>query len=76
MIQINFTPRLGQAGAAVSLFLTFAILAMTYGGYRQLTNVNALVLQLAPGQAARALQAISMNPLLTPWAEAAMATPR
>ncbi len=68
-IQIIFTPRLGQVGAAASLFLLYAILAITLIGYRQLTDVNGLILSKSPGQAARALQAVSMNPLLTPWAE-------
>lgn len=72
-VRLTFTPRLGQIGAAASLFLLFAILAMTFGGYRLLTNVNALILTRSPEQAAKTLRAISMNPLLTPWAEAALA---
>lgn len=72
-VWLTFTPRLGQIGAAASLFLLFAILAMTFGGYRLLANVNALILTQSPEQAAKTLRAISMNPLLTPWAEAALA---
>lgn len=73
-VQITFTPRLGQIGAVASLFLLFAILAMTLDGYRQLTKVNVQILAQSPEQAGRTLHAISMNPLLTPWAEAAMTT--
>lgn len=69
-VPIIFTPRLGQIGAAASLFLLFAILAVTFAGYRQLTNINAIVLMQSPEEAARTLRAISMNPLLTPWADA------
>jgi hypothetical protein len=74
LVPLTFTPRLGQAGAAVSLSLIFAILALTYGGFRKLTDTNALVIESTPEQATRTLQAISANPLLTPWAEAALAT--
>lgn len=71
--RLTFTPALGQIGTLASLLLLFAIMAITLIGYRQLSNVNALILMQAPDQAARTLQAISMNPLLTPWAEATIA---
>lgn len=72
-IRLTFTPVLGQIGALASLLLLSAIMAITFIGYRQLSNVNALILMQSPDQAARTLRAISMNPLLTPWAEAAIA---
>lgn len=72
-IQIFFTLKLGQVAAAASLFLLYAILAITLIGYRQLTNVNTLILLQSPEQAARTLQTVSKNPLLTPWAESEMA---
>lgn len=74
MMPLTFTPQLGQIGAAVSLSLIFSILALTYGGFRKLTDTDALVIKYSPEQATRTLQAISMNPLLAPWAEAALAT--
>lgn len=70
IIRIVFTPRLGQIGSAASLFLLYGILALTFSGYRQLTNVNTLILTRSPEQAANILQAVSRNTLLTPWAEA------
>lgn len=72
--KINFSPRLGQFTAAVSLFFIAVILMGTLYGFRLLTNVNTLVLTTSPEQTAYTLQTISKNPLLTPWAEAAMAT--
>lgn len=69
-IRINFTPKLGQIGSAASLILLFGTLAITFLGYRQLTDVNALILMQSPTHAANTLQAISKNVLLTPWAEA------
>lgn len=71
-VRITFTPKLGQIGAASSLFLLFAILAITLDGYRQLANINLLILAQSPEHAAKTLQAVSRNPLLTPWAEATM----
>lgn len=73
-IRIVFTPRLGQIGSAASLILLSGILTMTFLGYRQLTNVNTLILMQSPEQAANTLQAISKNALLTPWAEAVITT--
>ena len=73
-VRIVFTPRLGQVAAASALTLIFAILAVTYAGFRDLTNVNMLVLEMGPEQAAARITAISKNPLLTPTAEAILAT--
>jgi len=73
-IRIIFTPRLGQIGSAASLILLSGILSMTFLGYRQLTNVNALILMQSPEHAANILQAISRNMLLTPSAEAVITT--
>ena len=70
--RVAFTPRLGQIATASSFALIFVILAMTYGSFRKLTNVNALILESSPQEAATRLWAISKNPLLTPWAEAAL----
>ena len=73
-VRIVFTPRLGQIAAASTLMLIFSILAVTYAGFRDLAKVNMLVLEKGPEQAAARIVAISKNPLLTPWAEAALAT--
>ncbi|OGI39579.1 MAG: hypothetical protein A2V91_03620 [Candidatus Muproteobacteria bacterium RBG_16_64_10] len=70
---IRFTPRLGQITAACALFLSGAILAITLRGFQDLSHVNMLVFTSTPQQAAATLHAISRNPLLTPWAEAAIA---
>lgn len=72
--QVTFTPRLGQIGTAVSLLLLFSILAVTFTGYRKLTNISAMAFLQYPEETTRALRSISMNPLLTPWADAAMIT--
>lgn len=74
IVRIVFTPRLGQVAAASALTLIFAILAVTYAGFRDLTNVNMLVLEMGPEQTAARVTAISKNPLLTPTAETILAT--
>lgn len=73
---VRFAPHLGRAGVTISLFLAFAILILTFDGYRRLadSHINVLIARQSPEHAARVLKAISMNPLLTPWAEAAMVT--
>ena len=73
-LQVKFTPVLGQFTTASVLFLATAILAITFIGYRHISGVNVLVLESGPDQAATTLQTVSRNPLLTPWAEAVMAT--
>lgn len=76
LLAVRFSPRLGQFGAAISLLLALAILTMTLDGYRRLSDIhiNELVLRESPKHAASVLVAVSKNPLLTPWAEAAMVT--
>ena len=74
MLRVEFTPALGRFATASVLFFSTAILAITFIGYRHISEVNALILESGPSQAAATLQAISKNPLLTPWAEAIMAT--
>lgn len=72
-LKIRFTPGLGQFAAGATLFFSGAILAITFWGFRDLSRVNQLVITTGPLQAAATLRAISKNPLLTPWAEAAIA---
>ncbi len=71
--RIQFTPSLGQITAGVTLLLSGAILVITFLGFRDLSNVNLLIIMSTPQQASATLHAISRNPLLTPWAEAAIA---
>ncbi len=73
-VRIVFTPRLGQIATASAFALIFAILVVTYAGFRDLANVNMLILEMGPEQAAARITAISKNPLLTPTAEAILAT--
>lgn len=73
-LRFTFTPWLGRTASAAVLVLAFGILALTYGSFRKLENVNLLIFESGPEEAASRLWAISRNPLLTPWAEAAMAT--
>ena len=73
-MRVTFTPWLGQTAFAAIMVLAFGILAMAYGSFLKLENVNILILEPGPEEAAKRLWAISRNPLLTPWAEAAMAT--
>lgn len=73
-IKLTFTPRLGQFAASVSLLLCVAILGVTYNGYGKLANINTLIIRTTPEDAATTLQMIAANRLLTPWAEAQMAT--
>lgn len=73
-LRVTFTPWLGRTASAAVMVLAFGILAMTYGSFLKLENVNILILESGPEEAAKQLWAISRNPLLTPWAEAAMAT--
>lgn len=73
-LRVTFTPWLGRTASAAVLVLAFGILAVTYDSFRKLENVNVLILESDPEEAANRLWAISRNPLLTPWAEAAMAT--
>lgn len=69
-VKIKFTPSLGQFAAGVTLVLSGAILLVTFRGFQDISHSNMLILTSTPQQAAETLQAISKNPLLTPWAEA------
>lgn len=71
-VHISFTPVMGQIATMGILLLSGAILAMTFQGYRYLTDVNRLIVETGPETAAKTLLAISKNPILTPWAEIAM----
>ena len=71
-LKVEFTPRLGQFTAGVTLLLSGSILIITFLGYQGISNVNGLVLASTPQQASMTLRAISKNPVLTPWAEEAI----
>ena len=71
--KFRFTPKLGQFTAGATLLLSGAILAITFLGFQDISQVNRLVFTTTPQQASVTLHAISKNPLLTPWAEAAIA---
>ncbi len=72
-LKIRFTPWLGQLTTGAVLFLSGAILVITFLGFRDISNVNQLIFTSTPQGASATLHAISRNPLLTPWAEAAIA---
>jgi O-antigen ligase len=72
-LNAQFTPMLGQLTAGVTLFLSSAILIITFRGFLDISQINRLVFTSSPQQAAATLSAISKNLLLTPWAEATMA---
>ncbi len=69
-VKIKFTPSLGRFAAGATLVLSGAILLVTFQGFQHISHSSALVLTSTPQQATETLQAISKNPLLTPWAEA------
>lgn len=71
-VKVEFTPSLGQFTAVVTLIFSAAILIITLLGV-QAIDVNRLIITSTPQQAGATLQAVSKNPLLTPWAEAAVA---
>jgi len=71
-LKIEFTPSLGQFTAVATLIFSAAILIITLLGAQDI-NVNQLIATTTPQQAAATLHAVSKNPLLTPWAEAAVA---
>lgn len=70
--KFRFTPGLGQFTAGAALLLSGAILAITFPGFQDISQVNRLVFATTPQQASATLHAISKNPLLAPWAEAAI----
>ncbi|MBI3900143.1 MAG: O-antigen ligase C-terminal domain-containing protein [Gammaproteobacteria bacterium] len=69
-LKTTFTPTLGQFAAGASLLLSAAILAITFRGFQDLTEINGLILTSTPQETSAMLHAISRNPLLTPLAEA------
>lgn len=71
--KFRFTPGLGQFAAGAALILSSAILAITFLGFQDISQVNRLIFTTTPQQASATLHAISKNPILTPWAEAAIA---
>lgn len=70
MVKVRFTPGLGQFAAGATLVLSGAILLVTFQGFQHISRPSTLILTSTPQQATETLQAISKNPLLTPWAEA------
>lgn len=73
IIHIKFTPLLGRIASGTALLMLLAILLITYIGYQKLANANSLIVSTTPEQAARTIQGVARNPLLTPWAEQVMA---
>lgn len=72
-LKIEFTPGLGQFAAGATLILSGAILVVTLVGVYDLSFMHRRFAAATPQQVAARLYAISKNPLLTPWAETAMA---
>lgn len=71
-VKIKFTPSLGQFTAGSILIFSGAMLAITLLGLQDLVHIHRLAI-VAPQQAFATLRAVAKNPLLTPWAEVAMA---
>lgn len=71
-LEVRFSPGLGQFAAGAVLFISGALLAITFRGFQDISHVNELIIASTPQQASATLFAISKNPLLTPWAEAAI----
>lgn len=69
---IKFTPWLGQVAAIATQILSVAILAITFLGVQEI-NVNRLFMTATPEEHTATMRAVSKNPILTPWAEAAIA---
>ena len=72
-IKIKFSPRLGQATAAISMLFAWAILIAAYRSYVMIENTNKLTVETSPTVAAQVISGVSRNPLLAPWAEQAIA---
>lgn len=72
-LRIQFTPGLGQFTSGITLVFAGAMLGITFLGFQDLIHVHRLVAATTPQQAFVTLQAISKNPLLTPWAEVSIA---
>lgn len=73
-IRIKFSPRLGQATAAVALLFVWAILIAALRGYVIMENTNERTIGANPAAAAQVISSVSGNPLLAPWAEQTIAT--
>lgn len=72
-LKIKFTPGLGQFTTGVMLIFSCAMLLVTLLGVQHLYRIPQLVITTTPQQAYATIHAISKNPLLTPWAEVAIA---
>lgn len=72
-VKIEFTPSLGQFTTGVTLIFSGAILFITLLGVQDINRAPLLAVTTTPQQASATLHAVSKNPLLTPWAEAAFA---
>jgi len=72
-LKIEFTPSLGQFTTGVTLIFSGAMLLITLLGLQDLIQVHRLIVTTTPQQAFATLQAVAKNPLLTPWAEVAIA---
>ncbi len=72
-VKIEFTPSLGQFTTGVTLIFSGAILFITLLGVQDINRAPWLAVTTTPRQASATLHAVSKNPLLTPWAEAAFA---
>lgn len=70
--KITFTPWLGQFAAGATLLLSGAILTITLYGYEDISRAYQTFSTAAPRQVSTKLHDIAKNPLLAPWAEAAI----
>lgn len=71
-IKKKFTPWLGQVTGWAILLLSGVILAVTLYGFEDISRAYQRFTASAPKQASANLRDIANNPLLTPWAEAAI----
>ena len=71
-VKVKFTPSLGQFMAGTVLTFSGAMLTITLLGLHDLVHIHRLAIA-APQQAFATLRAVAKNPLLTPWAEVAIA---
>lgn len=70
---IRFTPVLGQCASGATLLLSSAILGITFLGFQDVSQVYRMLPTTASRLSSSAkLHAVAGNPLLTPWAEAAI----
>lgn len=73
-VYIRFSPRLGQVASVIAIVIIGVILLTSCLGYRVIANTNSLIYTTSPETAARTIQSVARNPLLTPWAEQVIAT--